>query len=282
MLTGAGCITGPPRTALEITPRDRRRRTGAFGLAIAIMILQAARHARQRAHVRERTEQETLLFSRQDALLRLKDHGATHYAGLYNVMKGVTLATLGAGAASTLLGEVPPERGVLLIVAFLAVVITYSGATIGQTIVHIHPSVIDIGLPMALTVAELAVVGLPGFDRSPAQIPAAWILTLGIWQVLAASVVLSVAHRLQPTLYEPGVWQAVDRYRKRQYCDVKAAGIGGVTTLLYWGATHTVVNATSTSDWICVAAITASILAGIHNHGITRRELKDTLLPGVG
>jgi len=197
-------------------------------------------------------------------------------------MKGVTLATLGAGAISTLLGEVPPERGVLLLVAFLAVVITYSGATIGQTIVHFHPSAIDIALPMALTVAELAVVGLPGFDRSPAQIPETWILTLGIWQILAALVVLSVAHRLRPGLYEPGAWRAVSRYRERQYSDVRAAGIGGMATLAYWGVTHTALNATSASDWICVLGVATLLLAGIHNHGITRRELKSTLLPSIG
>jgi hypothetical protein len=269
------------RTALEITPKDRKHRAGAVGFAIAVLILQTARHTRPRTNALppRGTERETHLFSNQHALLRLKDQSATHYAGLYNVMKGVTLATLGAGAVSTLLGEVPPERGALLLVAFLAVVITYSGATIGQTIVHLHPSAIDVALPMALTLAELVVVGLPGFDRSPAQIPEAWIPTLGLWQILAASVVLSIAHRLQPGLYEPAAWRAVTRYRKRQYSDVKAAGIGGIATLAYWGVTRTVLNATSASDWICVSAIAVLLLAGLHNHGVTRRELKNTLLP---
>jgi hypothetical protein len=58
-------------------------------------------------------------LSGQDVVERIKDHGPNHYSGLYNVMKGVTLA--GAGVAfAKLAGHGFPLSHVALMIVALA------------------------------------------------------------------------------------------------------------------------------------------------------------------
>jgi hypothetical protein len=219
------------------------------------------------------------VFGHDDLAARLKQHSAAHYAGLYNVMKGVTLGSVGVGLGAIVVNSVPPGRLTLFGVAFLAVVITYNGASVGQTVVHLSPSLIDVVLPMALTVAELAIVGIPGFDRSTALIPDSWLFALATWHFLAAAVVASIAYRLNASHYAPSIWRAVDRYRRRMRFDVKVATAGGIGTLAYWALREIgAVPSTAGADYVFLGLVIWSFSGALNHHGATRRELRRGLM----
>ncbi|HEU4599451.1 MAG TPA: hypothetical protein VFS26_06865 [Solirubrobacterales bacterium] len=221
------------------------------------------------------------IFTRDDVLERLKEQTPSHYAGIYNVMKGVTLAAAGLALVSVLVEHLPFARGMLLLVAFLAVIISYNGATVGQTVVHLHPSMLDVILPMALTIAELVVVTLPGFDHSTQAVPSAWLLALGIWEVMAGTVVFSILARLEPLLYQDEIWPTVSRYRTRLKFDWKCATGGGAGAIVYWIASRVAFPAWSGwdyLDYVFLAAVLGFFVGALAHHGETRRELVTTLL----
>ncbi len=219
------------------------------------------------------------VFDHDDLATRLKQHSASHYAGLYNVMKGVTLGSIGIGLGAFIVNSVPAGRLALFAIAFLAVVISYNGASVGQTVVHLPPSLLDVVLPMALTVAELAIIGIPGLDPSPSLIPDIWLFAFATWHFLAAAVVFSIAYRLDAAHYAPSIWPAVERYCDRMYFDAKAATAGGIGTVAYWVLRETgVVPATDASGYVFLALIACSFVAALNHHGVTRRELRRGLM----
>jgi hypothetical protein len=221
------------------------------------------------------------VFTRADVLERLKNQTVNHYSGIYNVMKGATLAAAGVAMVSVLVEQLPFERAVLLVVAFLAVIISYNGATVGQTIVHLHPSALDVILPMALTIAELIVVSLPGFDKSPHSLPSGWLPALGIWQVMAGLVILSIIARLEPAFYQDQLWPAVNGYKERLAFDWKCATGGGVVVIAYWLLSRVLFGAWSGwsyIDYVLLGLVLAFFSGAIAHHGETRRELVTALL----
>lgn len=175
-----------------------------------------------------------LRLAHEEALQRLKEHSANHYAGLYNVMKGVTLAAVGLAVIRLVTHQYTAERIPLLAIGMAAVVLTYNGAIIGQTIVHLRTTWLDVCLPMVLTVAEfvLIIASTSGLPDEP--MPTYWPLALAAWQLLAALVVASVAMRLRSRMYTTALWPAVAEYRKSQWLDATLAAGTGLLTLLFW------------------------------------------------
>lgn len=221
------------------------------------------------------------IFTREDVLERLKSQTVNHYSGIYNVMKGATLAAAGVAMVSVLVEHLPFERALLLMVAFLAVIISYNGATVGQTIVHLHPSALDVILPMALTIAELIVVSLPGFDKSPHSLPSDWLPALAVWQIMAGLVILSIIARLEPAFYQDQLLTAVSDYRERLEFDWKCATGGGLVVIAYWLLSRVFFEAWTIwgyVDYVLLGVILVFFSAAIAHHGETRRELVTTLL----
>ncbi|HEY7456491.1 MAG TPA: hypothetical protein VH703_04370 [Solirubrobacterales bacterium] len=226
--------------------------------------------------------EETHRFSRRDVLVRLKSHSPNHYAGLYNVMKGVTLAAVGFSLVKLFSHSVPPERAALLAVALLSVLISYNGEAIGQTIIHLYPATIDVFLPMALTVALLLVVGLPGADKDLGPMPLAWFISLGAWNLIAAVLVASIASRLDVELYEPYLHSTVDKYRRRMWVDATCAAVVGVAVFAFAWIRAPYLPAADAWEYGFLIAVAVSLLGGLAHHEAIRRELKAELLATAG
>ncbi len=217
-----------------------------------------------------------LRFDREDALERLKDHSADHYTGLYNVMKGVTLAAAGL-TLIRLTGGYPWQRLPLFAVGLLAIAITYNGALVGQTVVHLRTNLVDVLLPMALTVAEFVVIGMAGAKPKAAAVPEYWFLALGSWQVLAACVVTSVASRLREDMYSPTLWPTVRKYRRRQWIDACGAGASGAITLLVWLIFENDLTKGGTAALLLLLFTFVTLVGAMANHEQTRKELAANL-----
>jgi hypothetical protein len=220
---------------------------------------------------------EALRFDLEDALARLKDHSAEHYAGLYNVMKGVTLAAAGLALVRLQTNGYTAERIPLLIVGLLAIIVTYNGALIGQTIVHLRTSWVDVTLPMVLTVAEFVLIGFAVTGRPKEPMPESWLIALAAWEILAALVVCFVARRLKPSRYTTLIWPTVRQYRASQWVDACAAGVTGIATLGFWGARSTRFFEGSLADHIFVALTIVSLVGALIHHEQTRRQLELSL-----
>jgi len=217
-------------------------------------------------------------FSRDDVVGRLKSHSPNHYAGLYNVMKGVTLAAVGFSLLELFGGSVPPERALLLLVALLSVLIAYNGEAIGQTIIHLYPATIDVFLPMALTVTLLLIVVLPGADKDLGPMPTAWFIAFAAWNLIAAALVKSIAVRLNTDLYAPYLHSTVESYRARMHFDAKCAAGVGIVALIFLAARHTHLPDSDIWVYAFLAIAALGILGGLNHHEATRKELKEALL----
>jgi hypothetical protein len=226
----------------------------------------------------EASKEDSHRFSRQDVMVRMKSHSATHYAGLYNVMKGVTLAAVGLVAVRILSHSVPPERVFLLLIALGSILVSYNGEAIGQAIIHLAPATIDVALPMALTVAELIVVILPGIKASQGPMPAEWFVALAIWNLIAAMLVTSVARRLHNKQYEPYLWPIVERYRARMQFDAKCACAVGVVVLIFLLCRHSHLPEADVWAYACLVAVAVAFTFGIKHHEETRKELRRGLI----
>jgi hypothetical protein len=221
---------------------------------------------------------DTHRFSREDVVNRLKSHSPNHYAGLYNVMKGVTLAAVGFSLIALFSGSVPAERTFLLLIALLSVLIAYNGEAIGQTIIHLYPATIDVFLPMALTVALLLVVLLPGADRDLGPMPTAWFIAFAAWNLIAAALVKSIAVRLDAELYAPYLRSTVERYRARMHFDAKCAAAVGIITGAFVSVRYTRLPEPGILEYVFLAVASLGILGGLRHHEATRKELKWALL----
>lgn len=226
------------------------------------------------------TRELLLRFDDENALQRLKDHSANHYIGLYNVMKGVTLAAAGLTVIRLTEGY-PWQRLPLFVIGLLAIAITYNGALIGQTVVHLRTSLVDVLLPMALTVAEFVVIGMAGAQPKAAAIPEYWFPALGIWQVLAACVVASVACRLREDMYSPVLWPTVREYRSRQWVDVCGAGGSGAITLTVWLVFGNELAEGGTAALLLLLFTFITLFGAMANHEQTRRQLEASLRESV-
>lgn len=168
----------------------------------------------------------------EDVLDRLKDLSVSYYGGIFNVAKGVALAAIGVSAVGLYERGLPLSRCILLAVAFLAIVITYNGAAVGRTIVHLHPALVDTILPMGIAVIELIVIRLPAVVEAE-EVPSLWLLALGAWHLLAAAMIFSILYRIRRPYYEPRLWPLLAQYRERMLVDWWAATAGGVLVLSY-------------------------------------------------
>jgi hypothetical protein len=219
-----------------------------------------------------------LRLSHADVLNRLKSHSTTHYGGLYNVMKGVTLAAVGLSLVNIVGSSLPSERGLLLLVALISVLISYNGEAIGQAIMHLHPTTIDVILPMALTVSLVFLVGLPGASEDLGDMPAAWFAAFGAWSLIAASLILSVASRLDTDLYAPELCRTVQQYRRRMLFDAICATTVGVVSLGFFVIRCPQLPEMGAPEQIFLAFVGIGLVGGLCHHEATRRELRRNLL----
>lgn len=214
-------------------------------------------------------------LGRDDVMSRIRDHGPNHYSGLYNVMKGVSLA--GAGLALVRLAgqDFPTLRIVLVVVALIGVFLTYYGQTVGLVIVHIRPSILDIALPMLLTVLELYIAYRPGIERG-GSLPVDWFGGLAIWALLAASVIASIAQRLERSNYAPALWSVAEDYKAELREDIRAAsGLAFVTVLFV--VVKITLGTPAVVDYIFLAGVIFVLCMGINSQGRTRLALSQKL-----
>jgi hypothetical protein len=210
-----------------------------------------------------------------DVVARIKEHGPNHYSGLYNVMKGVTLA--GGGLAFVRLAGrgFPLPHVALMTVALTGVFLTYYGQSVGLIIVHLRPSILDIALPMALTVVEFFIVYRP---CAPARgdLPIDWFCALALWALLAASVIASVSWRIDRSNYSSALWPIAHDYRSELCRDVGAAGaLAAVTTAFI--AAHAKFTLGAPGEYVFLAVVFVVLAAGINSQGQTRRALAKRL-----
>lgn len=168
----------------------------------------------------------------RDVVGRLKDLSLSYYAGIFNVIKGVALAAIGVSAAELYAEGRPASRWVLLVVAFLAVVITYNGAAVGRTITHLHPATVDAVLPMAMAIVEIIVIRLAAVIEN-GEVPLAWLVALSVWHLMASAMIYSIIFRIRWTYYDPGIWSVIEVYLERMLFDWRSATGGGLLTLAY-------------------------------------------------
>jgi|GEM_PF-5169746 len=218
-------------------------------------------------------------LSRQDVIERIKDHGPNHYAGLYNVMKGVTLA--GAGIAFVKLAgdNFPLSHIALMAVALTGVLLTYYGQSVGLIIVHLRPSILDITLPMALTVVEFFIVYRPSEPATGDQ-PIDWFWAFSLWAALAAAIIASVAWRIRGSNYSPALRPIVDDYRSQLVRDVGAASAlsaGSAAFILAYGKWDLAVS----GKYVFLTVAFCTLIAGINSQGKARRALARNLVVPV-
>jgi hypothetical protein len=211
-----------------------------------------------------------------DVLDRVKDHGPTHYAGLYNVMKGVTLAGGGIALVNLADAGMSLSRLALVAVAFIGVLLTYYGQTAGLVIVHLRPSIMDISLPMALTVAEFYIMARPGSGLDEG-LPLDWFVGLALWALLAASVVASIAGRLDRSSYSSKLWPVVEDYRSELWRDVRAACALAAGTVVFVVLRGGELDDPTALEYAFLAAVGGVLCRGIWSQGQARRMLAKRL-----
>ena len=210
-------------------------------------------------------------LSHTDVMARIKDHGPSHYSGLFNVMKGVTLA--GAGLALVKLGGqgFPAARLTLVAVALTGVLLTYYGQTVGFIVVHLRPSGLDIAFPMLLTVAELYIAYRPGIARG-GGLPTDWFEGLAAWAILAALVILSIAWRLKRSNYAPALWPVIQEYKRELREDIVAASALGTLTIAFI-VCRGAIGLPSAVDWAFLAVVLTVLGIGINSQWRTKMRL---------
>lgn len=223
-----------------------------------------------------------LHLSHADVFDRLKSHSTTHYAGLYNVMKGVTLAAVGFSLVNIVGNSLPPERGLLLLVALISVLISYNGEAIGQAIMHLYPTTLDVILPMILTVSLVFLVGIPGAGEELGVAPVAWFAAFGVWSVVAASLILWVVSRLDSDLYSPELNRTVQQYKRRMRVDAICASTVGVVSLVFFVIRRSHLPEMGVPEQIFLAFVGFGLVGGLCHHEATRTELKRNLLTITG
>ena len=204
---------------------------------------------------------------------RWKDTSSSHHVGLFNVMKGVTLAAVGLVLLQLATSSLPHMRALMLVVAFLAVIISYNGAAVGTSVVNFHPSLIDVVLPMLMTVSELVLIARLGAEAGSGELPGDWLIALGIWQLLAALIVLSVAMRIRRSEYDIDAWTYVEQYRSRLRIDCGMAMIGAVAAMTFWMVRRDALPDADAPEYAFIAFVTAWFLAALRHHGAARRSL---------
>lgn len=206
---------------------------------------------------------------------RLDEQRATHHLGLYNVMKGTTLAVAGLALLKLLVEEPSLQRVLLLAVALTAALLGYYAATVGGPVVNFRPSVLDIALPMALTLAELVLIGRtsekPIVDGA---MPADWLLVLCAWQVLAGFMVGSVAFRLKGLAYAPELQMMAARYRRRQFTDFALATAQAALTFCFWLLRHDVLPTMRWPEYAFIVVTLLMFSMAIRHQGATSREIE--------
>lgn len=274
----------PPAEVCPIPALIRKGTSGALGLgALLLLWLYGAsrvRSAAEPAAAVERPEAShpDLRLSRADILDRLKSHSTTHYGGLYNAMKGVTLAAVGVSLVSIVGDSLPLGRGLLLLVAIIAVLISYNGEAIGQAIMHFHPTTRDVILPMALTVSLVILVLLPGANADLGEMPSIWFVAFGAWSLTAAVLIVSVASRLDTDLYSPELCGTVEQYRRRMFVDAICATTVGVASLAFFVIRHPQMPEMGVPEQIFLAFVGIGLVGGLCHHEATRKELRGNLL----
>lgn len=193
-------------------------------------------------------------------------------------MKGVTLAAVGIVAIKLLGGSIPSERALLLAVALGSVLVSYNGEAIGQAIIHLPPATVDVALPMALTVAELLVVGLAAVNSSLGPMPAAWFAAFAAWNLMAAVLVKSVAERLDPQLYDRCLWPALKNYRGRMRFDARCAAAVGCATVVFLLWRLASLPEAGIPEYVFLAFAGISFVGALAHHEATRKELREALL----
>jgi hypothetical protein len=208
-------------------------------------------------------------------MVRVKNHGPSHYSGLFNVMKGVTLA--GAGFALVKLSGqgIPAARLTLVAIALTGVLLTYYGQTVGIIIVHLRPSGLDIGFPMLLTVAELYIVSRPGIARG-GSLPVDWFCGLAAWALLAALVVVSIAWRLERSNYSSALWPIVREYKAELREDIIAASGLALLTVAFL-LCQRMIALPPAASWGFLALVLFVLGMGINSQARTRAKLSREL-----
>ncbi|HVQ59484.1 MAG TPA: hypothetical protein VMS60_11325 [Solirubrobacterales bacterium] len=192
------------------------------------------------------------------------------------MMKGVTLAGGGLALVNLASNDFPVPRIALVVVAFIGVVLTYYGQSVGLIIVHLRPSILDIALPMSLTVVELYIIYRPG-AKAGGDFPIDWFGGLALWALLAACVVASVARRLNQENYSSALWPIVKAYRSELQGDVAAACALAVGTAVFVIVLHDRLEDGTALPYGFLAAATIVLGSGIRSQGITRRKLAEKL-----
>lgn len=204
-------------------------------------------------------------------MARVKDHGPNHYSGLYNVMKGVSLAGVGLALVRLAGQGFPVGRMLLVLVALVGVFLTYYGQTVGLIIVNLRPSILDIALPMLLTVVELYIAYRPGIEHGD-RLPVDWFGGLAVWAALAASVIASVAWRLKCSGYVSTLWPVAESYKAELWGDVKAASGLAVVAVIFVGFRCTI-GLPIAVDYGFLAFVVCVLGVGINSQGRTKTAL---------
>lgn len=190
-------------------------------------------------------------------------------------MKGVTLA--GGGIAFVRLAghSFPLAHVALMIVALTGVFLTYYGQSVGLVIVHLRPSILDIALPMALTVVEFFIVYRP-CTPAKGDLPIDWFCALAVWALLAASVIASVSWRINRSNYSSVLWPVARNYRSELCRDVGAASALAVGAIAFIVA-HWEFALGATGEYVFLAVVFAVLVSGINSQGQARRALAKRL-----
>jgi hypothetical protein len=217
-------------------------------------------------------------LSPDDLAARLKDRAPSHYLDLYNVMKGVTLGVAGLAFLNIALPTWSTSRFVMWLVAFVGAVLTYYGVTVGAVLINVRPSLPAIALPMLLSVAERVLIYRPGLEVDHGGMPNDWFAALAAWEILAATVIISVSSRLKSGAYDDALRKTIADNRRRLRVDwCMALSSGSVTLIvsLLW-ATDTW-PASSIVKYAFLALTVLTLFGGINSQAKASAEIAKNL-----
>jgi hypothetical protein len=188
----------------------------------------------------ERPEERQLtpfLVGVTDIRDRLISHGRESYTVLFNVMKSVSVALAVLAIGKVVHGgEDTFARAVLVGASIMGVAMTYVGTTIGSNLLPGRFGPVDAVLPLLLTAAEgwpfLLLSGESGDDPFKFVVRA-WLISMGVFNLIAAALLLWVRRRMRRRAYTTDAWTSIIvRYRCQLLQDLLQASLMGVVLVV--------------------------------------------------
>jgi hypothetical protein len=231
---------------------------------------------------------------------RLSTYLVDHYLATHITAVNISLGVAGLSAAS-LFGSNPAADGyrtlfwLLWSTSLLATVAAYSGTMIGAALLPVRiPSVVDLVLPLLLSVSEFLLFGLLAYNVTglpPGDALTFWWLAMAIFGAATLGTLSRAYYLIKAGAAGGDAVQVATAYLRRQKADIAV-----VSVILLWGAANGILQlwlaASAGHRFFGLARIEASLLltlpatlvlaVGLAVLSATARELRSNMKAFVG